>query len=171
MTFTLIGMPGCGKSCMARSLSRKLKMKYIDGDKLIERTFGKRLWEIIGELGVEGFKEIEEKTLLSINDDNAIIAPGGSSVYYPSVMEHCKKLGKIIYLYCSYEVIEQRLGDFSKRGVVLKENQTLRDLYDERCALYRKYADITVDCSGIAFPKYQARVINAINMLYAYSDN
>ena len=120
MTFTLIGMPGCGKSCMARSLSRKLKMKYIDGDKLIERTFGKRLWEIIGELGMEGFKEIEEKTLLSINDDNAIIAPGGSSVYYPSVMEHCKKLGKIIYLYCSYEVIEQRLGDFSKRGFVLK---------------------------------------------------
>ena len=127
MTFTLIGMPGCGKSCMARSLSRKLKMKYIDGDKLIERTFGKRLWEIIGDLGMDGFKEVEEKALLSINDDNAIIAPGGSSVYYPAVMEHCKKLGKIIYLYCSYEVIEQRLGDFSKRGVVLKENQTLRE--------------------------------------------
>lgn len=171
MTFTLIGMPGCGKSCMARSLSRKLKMKYIDGDKLIECTYGKRLWEIIEEIGIEGFKQIEEKLLLSINDDNALIAPGGSSVYYPSVMEHCKKLGKIIYLYCSYEIIEQRLGDFSKRGVVLKEGQTLRDLYDERCALYRKYADITVDCSGIAFPKYQSRVINAINMLYAYSDN
>ena len=122
MTFTLIGMPGCGKSCMARSLSRKLKMKYIDGDKLIERNYGKRLWEIIEECGIEDFKKIEEEALLSIKDDNAIIAPGGSSVYYPAVMEHCKKLGKIIYLYCSYDIIEQRLGDFSKRGVVLKEN-------------------------------------------------
>ena len=168
MTFTLIGMPGCGKSCMARALSRRLKMTNIDGDRVIEKKYGKKLIELIEENGMEGFKRIEEQTLLSIDNENAILAPGGSAVYYPSVMEHCKKLGKIIYLYCSYDVIEKRLGDYSKRGVVLKPGQTLRELYDERCELYKKYADITVDCSGSNFPKYQARVINAINMLYSY---
>ena len=157
MTFTLIGMPGCGKSCMARALSIRLKMTNIDGDRVIEKKYGKKLIELIEENGMEGFKRIEEQTLLSIDNENAILAPGGSAVYYPSVMEHCKKLGKIIYLYCSYDVIEKRLGD-----------QTLRELYDERCELYKKYADITVDCSGSNFPKYQARVINAINMLYSY---
>ncbi|MBP5305183.1 MAG: shikimate kinase, partial [Lachnospiraceae bacterium] len=32
-----------------------------------------------------------------------------------------------------------------KRGVVLKEGQTLRDLYNERHPLYEKYADIIID--------------------------
>ena len=165
MTLILVGMPGCGKSCMGRALARKLKMKNIDADYLIEKKAGKRLVEIINEDGHEAFKKIEEETLLSINGDNLIISTGGSAIYYPKVMEYYKSIGKILYLHCTYEVIVERLGDFSKRGVLLKEGQTLKDLYDERCRLYEKYADITVDCSGNAYPKYQARAINAIKYL------
>ena len=47
MIFVLIGMPGCGKSCMGRGISGRLKMKVIDGDKLIERRYGKPLWSIL----------------------------------------------------------------------------------------------------------------------------
>lgn len=137
-------------------------MKNIDSDKLIERTKGKKLHELIDEFGLDGFKRIEEEVLLSIDLDNIILSTGGSAVYYPKVMEHYKKIGVIIYLYCSYEVIEERLGDFSKRGVVLKPDQTLRDLYEERTALYKRYADIIVDCSGNAYNQYQARVVAAI---------
>ena len=155
-------MPGCGKSCMGRTISKRLGLKNIDGDKLIEKKYGKKLYEIIEECGTEGFKEIERDVLLSVNEDNIIFSPGGSAVYYPDVMERFKSLGKVIYLYCSYEVIEKRLGDYSKRGVVLKDGQTLRDLYNERVELYKKYADISVDCSGDAYSKYQARVISAI---------
>lgn len=137
-------------------------MKNIDADKVIEHRKGKKLHELIEEFGMGGFKRIEEEVLLTIDMDNIILSTGGSAVYYPKVMEHYKNRGKIIYLYCSYDVIERRLGDFSKRGVVLKPGQTLRDLYEERTALYKKYADIIVDCSGDAYPKYQARVISAI---------
>lgn len=171
MIFTLIGMPGCGKSCMGRALSKKLKMKNIDGDRVIEKTYGKKLCELIGEFGNEEFMKMEEAALLSIEGDDFILSTGGSAVYYPSVMEHYKTRGKIIYLYCSYEVIEKRLGDFSKRGVVLKSGQTLRDLYEERCALYKKYADIIVDCSGESYVKYQCRVVNAIKYVLNNSDN
>ena len=162
MVFTLIGMPGCGKSCMGRAISRKLGMKNVDADRVIEQRRGKKLHELISEFGMDGFKEIEQEVLLTIDMDNIILSTGGSAVYYPAVMEHYKKIGKIIYLYCSYDVIEKRLGDFSKRGVVLAPGQTLRDLYEERTVLYKKYADIIVDCSGEAYSKYQMRVINAI---------
>lgn len=162
MVFTLIGMPGCGKSCMGRAISKKLKMRNIDGDRVIERMYGKKLHELIAEFGTDEFMKMEQTALLSIDADDFILSTGGSAVYYPEVMEHYKKRGKIIYLYCSYEIIEKRLGDFSKRGVVLKPGQTLRDLYNERTALYKKYADITVDCSGEAYVKYQWRVVNAI---------
>ncbi len=169
MNIILIGMPGCGKTCMGKTLSRKLRMKVIDGDRLIERITGRKLQDIINEDGLDEFKRIEEEALLSINEDNVIVSTGGSAVYYPSVMEHFKRTGKIVYLYCSLEVIINRLGDFSKRGVVLKPGQTIEDLYNERCSLYEKYADITVDCSGNAYHIYQHRVITAINYIKKYS--
>ena len=162
MIVTLIGMPGCGKSCMGHAISKKLGMKNIDSDKLIEKKFGKKLHEIIEESGNEGFKKIEEDTLLSFDEDNVILSTGGSAIYYPAAMEYLKTKGVLVYLYCSYDVIEGRLGDFSKRGVVLEPGQTLRDLYEQRCVLYKKYADIIVDCSGNSYFKYQSRVITAI---------
>lgn len=162
MTFTLIGMPGCGKSCMGRAVANKLKLKNIDSDRLIERRDGRRLQTIINEDGIEAFEKAEEETLLSIEDENFIISTGGSAVYSDLAMRHLKSLGPIIYLYASYETIRRRLGDFSARGVVLKSGQTLKDLYDERCKLYVKYADITVNCDGNAYPRYQAELIEAV---------
>ena len=165
MIFVLVGMPGCGKSCMGRAISKKLGLKNIDSDKLIVHKYNKKLYELIEEYGMDGFKKIEEEVLLSVKEDNILLSTGGSAIYYDKAMEHLKTLGYIVYLYCSYGVIEERLGDFSKRGVVLKEGQTLLDLYNERCKLYEKYADITVDCSGTSYAKYQARVISSIKWI------
>ena len=162
MTITLIGMPGCGKSCMGRAISSKLKMKNIDTDRYIEQKTGKLLHEIIEKYGLDEFKRIEEEWLLSINQDNVILSTGGSAVYYDKVMEYYKSLGPVVYLYVSIDVLIERLGDFSKRGIVMKPGQTIQDLYKERCALYEKYADITVNCDGKAYPKYQANLIKAL---------
>jgi len=162
MTITLIGMPAVGKSCMGRTIAKRFGMKLVDGDKVIEKTDGRRLQQIMDEEGLEGFKRIEEETILSIDEDNILLAPGGSAIYYPRCIEHFKKLGKIIYLHCSYDVIVKRLGDYSKRGVVLRPDQTLFDLYRERCALYEKYADIIIDCSGNDYATYQKRAYYAI---------
>ena len=43
-----------------------------------------------------------------------------------------------------------QLGDLNKRGVVLKDGSTLWDLYQERCPLYEKYADIIVNVDGLS---------------------
>ena len=63
-------------------------------------------------------------------------------------MEHFKEIGTIVYLKLSYEDLAKRLGNLKGRGVVLKEGQTLKDLYDERSKVYEQYAEITVDESG-----------------------
>ena len=140
MIFTLIGMPGSGKSCMGKAVASKLKIRNIDSDTLIERNEGKKLWQIINEIGNDGFKKLEEQTLLNFSEDNCILSTGGSAVYYESAMQYLKSLGKIIYLKVDLDIIKERLGDFSKRGIVLKAGQTIDDLYNERCALYEKYA-------------------------------
>ena len=163
MIITLIGMPAVGKSCMGKALSKKLKMKTVDSDRLIEQRTGKKLQQIIDEQGMDAFKKIEEETLLSISEDNIILTPGGSAIYYPKAMDYLKQKGIIVYLYADYEIIIERLGDYSQRGVVLKPGQTIRDLYDERVPLLEKYADVTVSCNGNSFGKYRIDAVAKIS--------
>ena len=78
MTFIFIGMPGSGKSSMGRIVAKKLRLKFIECDRLIEARAGKKLQDVINEDGIEHFRKLEEETLCSISDDNAIISTGGS---------------------------------------------------------------------------------------------
>ncbi|MBO7196901.1 MAG: shikimate kinase [Clostridia bacterium] len=162
MTITLIGMPAVGKSVMGRAIAKKFGMKLIDGDKVIEKRTGRRLQQIMDEDGLDGFKAIEEETLLTIKEDNIVFTPGGSAVYYPAVMDQFKEKGIVVYLYASAEVIANRMVDFSQRGVVLKKGMTMQDLYNERAPLFEKYADITVNCNGTYFAKYKREAIDKI---------
>ena len=165
MIITLIGMPGSGKSCMGRAVAPKVKMKNVDADAVIEKKYSRKLQEIINTDGLERFKEIEEDVLISLNTDNTIISTGGSAVYYERAMEHLKGIGKVVYLKVDLDVLIERLGDFSKRGIAMKPGQTIGDLYNERCALYEKYADKTINCSGNAYSKYHKQLIDYINSL------
>ena len=60
-------------------------------------------------------------------------------------MEHLKQIGVVVYIRLPFEEIEERLGDFAQRGVSIRREQTLRELYDERVPLYEQYADIIID--------------------------
>ncbi len=162
MIITLIGMPGCGKSCMSRAIAGRLNLKSLDADRVIENAVGKKLHEIISEEGLEKFRKLEEEILLSINEDNIILATGGSAVYYESAMKHFKEIGKVVYLYVSFETMLKRIGDYSKRGIVMRPDQTIKELYNERCALYEKYADITINCDGTAYNQYRQALIDAV---------
>ena len=77
-------------------------------------------------------------------------------------MEHYQEIGTIIYLSVSFVDIRKRIRSLRKRGVVLKPDQTFRDLYRERTALYRKYANITVDETGFRREETVENVIKAI---------
>ena len=101
--------------------------------------------EIIEEVGAEGFIEVENRINSQIEAEHSIIATGGSVVYGEEAMAHLKEIGTVLYLKLPYDELDRRLHDIKGRGVVLKEGQTLRDLYEERVPLYEKYADITVD--------------------------
>ena len=168
MIITLIGMPGSGKSCIGRQIASKLKMKQVDTDHIIEKKYGTSLSELIDRLGCDEFRKIEEEILLSIfnrDGENLLLSTGGSAVYSAKGMEYLKSMGKVVYLYCSYPTIEKRLGDFSKRGIILRPGQTLLSLYEERTPLYEKYADVTVNCDGTYYSKYQRDAIEAISEL------
>ena len=158
MIFILIGMPGAGKSSMGKIVARRLHMRLVDVDRIMESHEGMKLHTFIQERGMDAFCKLEEETLLSMGEENTIISTGGSAIYYPRAMEHFRKIGKVIYLYASLDTIVERIGDFSRRGVVMREGQTIEELYEERCRLYEKYADAIVNCDGNAYPKFHHRI-------------
>lgn len=59
-------------------------------------------------------------------------------------MKHYKEIGTVVYLKISFDIINSRLKNAKNRGVVLRDGQTFRDLYNERTALFEKYADVTI---------------------------
>lgn len=144
----LIGMPGVGKSTIGVVLAKNLGISFVDADLVIQEQEGMRLHELIEERGLDGFLEIEGRVNASLNPKTAVIATGGSVVYSKDAMEHLDSIATICYLKLSYESIRERLGDLAERGVVLREGETLKELYDERTPLYEKYANLTVDCEN-----------------------
>ena len=144
----LIGMPGVGKSTVGVILAKVLGYKFLDADLVIQEQEGKLLREIIEEVGTDGFIEVENRVNAGLLCSKTIIATGGSVIYGKEAMEHLKEIGTVVYLEVSFSTLEKRLSDIKGRGVVLKEGQTLYDLYKERTPLYEKYADIVVDESG-----------------------
>lgn len=145
----LIGMPGVGKSTVGVILAKVLGYQFLDADLLIQQQEGKLLKDIIKEVGTEGFIEVENRVNAGIRCSKTIIATGGSVVYGKEAMAHLKEIGTVVYLEVPYSTIEKRLSDIRGRGVVLKNGQTLYDIYMERTPLYEKYADLCVCEEGL----------------------
>ena len=139
-----IGMPAVGKSTVGVIVAKRLGYRFLDTDLLIQEQEGKLLKEIIAERGTEGFLEIEDRVNAGVSTERSVISPGGSVVYCENAMKHYKEIGIVVYLKISFDIINSRLKNAKNRGVVLKDGQTFRDLYNERTVLFEKYADVTI---------------------------
>ncbi len=158
----LIGMPGAGKSTIGVILAKVLGMNFIDSDLLIQEQEGLLLKDIIEREGQEGYIAIENQVNRDISVDNTVIATGGSVAYCPEAMEHFRETSKVVYIKLSYDTIRKRLGNIRQRGVVLKDGQTLLDLYEERCPLYEKYAHIIADAEGLGIEETMEKICKKI---------
>lgn len=160
----LIGMPGVGKSTAGVVLAKVLNYDFLDSDLLIQRQAGKRLQELIAELGIDGFNALEEQINSQISVKHTVIATGGSVIYGPRAMAHFEKIGTIVYLQLDYPSLLGRLGDLEGRGVVHKPSQSLSDLYEERCRLYEAYADMVIPTEGKGIQETVAAITDALHI-------
>ena len=140
----LIGMPACGKSVNGVLLAKILKKKFIDTDLEIQELTGKSLQEIIDEDGLDTFKAVEREILLKQTARNAVVATGGSAIYYEDAMTTLSASGTVVYIKVTIDQIKARMNNIKTRGIVMGKGQTLEKLYEERNVLYEKYADVTV---------------------------
>ena len=161
----LVGMPGAGKSTLGVLLAKAMGKLFVDTDIIIQQKTKRLLQDIIDNDGTDAFLKLEEKILMSVNEENTVIATGGSAVYSEKAMEHFAKSGKIIYLHVDFAEIEKRVTNITTRGIVLKNGKSLADAFAERKPLYDKYAHITVDCTGNTVEESVCRIKKCIDSL------
>ena len=148
MNITFIGMSGAGKSYVGEYAAAVFGMAYVDIDQHMEEMYKQPLQDILDNLGDAEFLKQQEQQVVSLQGkDNLVISPGGSVVYSVGAMDFLKQNSDIVYLEIDFAVIEKRVDERS-RGIVGLDTNTLREVYDERVALYNKYADHTIQVTG-----------------------
>ena len=157
----LIGMPGSGKSTCGVLAAKALLKNFFDTDLLFQGLEEKRLQDIIDDDGIEYFLSAEERAILSLDINATVVATGGSVVYSEKSMEHLKKSGKVIYLHLSYDTMVDRIKNITTRGVVVKEGDSLEDMYNERLPMYQKWADVVINCDNNTVEQTVEKIVKA----------
>lgn len=161
----LIGMCGVGKSTVGVLLAKELAMDFVDTDLLIQSAERRSLQEILDDKGIEIFCRLEQDYILALNTENTIIATGGSVVYSDKAMQHLSVSGLVVHLDLDFESVEKRVVNLYSRGVVMHRNETLKSLYEKRLPLYRKYAQVTIDCAAKTQQEIVTQIIDSVSGL------
>lgn len=145
---SIIGMAGAGKSTVGQALAQTLGWAFMDSDYLMEALYGSRLQGVTDELSKEAFLDLEACVVDSVRAARTVLATGGSVVYREAAMRHLASLGPVVHLEVPLALIEERIARNPERGLAIAPGQTLRGLYEEREALYRRYADVCCPAEG-----------------------
>ena len=144
----LVGMPGSGKSTVARALARRLQLDLADSDQVIEQRLGCTIRSYFDSHGEAAFRDVEEAVLDELSQrPPLVLATGGGAVLRPINRQRLRGRGRVIYLRATPEQLYRRLRHDTKRPLlqVADPLARLRALYDERDPLYRECAHFTVD--------------------------
>lgn len=136
----LMGMPGCGKSKIAKILSQKTGRRLIDTDKIIEQKTAKECGDIICEFGEDYFRTLESEVIKEVAKENGcIIALGGGSISRKENQRVLKENSALVY-------VERECYKLATKGRPLSRNKAdLNKLFKQRDPIYRLLADFTVD--------------------------
>lgn len=138
----IVGMPGSGKSTMAKYLSSETSFKYLDLDEEIELKSKKSVSEIFEIYGEESFRVLEKETLDEIiqKEEKFILATGGGTPSYDDNMKKMNKNGITIFLNTSPEILIERISRKNKRPLFNSTNirKKVNKILNERIKFYKQ---------------------------------
>ncbi|MBQ8083580.1 MAG: shikimate kinase [Clostridia bacterium] len=139
----LIGMPGSGKSSVAKLLAEKTGREVVELDGAIEEAAGKPIPQIFAEDGEDVFRDIESACIAKAGAKNGVILSlGGGAVTKERNYLPLHQNGRI---YC----LKRDLSLLPMDGRPLsKDLDTLKAMEQTRAPMYERFADVTIENDG-----------------------
>ena len=165
----LTGMMGVGKSTIGKKLAKKLKLKFIDIDQIIELKEKSTIREIFDTKGENYFRKIEKNiTLEKLKENNLVIALGGGAFINSSLRKKIKESCISFWLDLKVEILLDRLKNVTKRPLLDKDQleQTINKIYSERKKIYNE-SNFRIKCNSMN----KDEIVYKIMKLYENSGN
>ena len=140
----LIGMPGCGKSTIGKLLAEETGKRFVDADEALEARLNRKITDIIPKDGEAAFRQMETDTLSELGKQSGlVIATGGGCVTQERNDPLLHQNGTILWL-------TRDIQKLPTDGRPLSQAGKLREMFEIRQPLYRKFADAQISNDGPA---------------------
>ena len=159
----LLGMMGSGKSIIGNLISKKLKLKFIDIDNVIEKEANMNITEIFSKKGENFFRNLEEKiTIKSLESSNVVISLGGGGFINEKIRRKIITNNFSFWLNWNNTTLFNRIKNSHKRPITFYlSNQELLELIEKRKKIYSK-ADCEINCNKLS----KTEIVKKIMILY-----
>jgi shikimate kinase len=142
-------MPGSGKSSLGFTLSKLMKLPFVDTDYYIIKKEKKTISGIFAEQGEDNFRKLEKQALLEIVENpSSVISTGGGMPCFFDNIDIMNEFAVTVYLEVTPGKLFEHLKNDRKRPLV--KGKTAEELMDyintsmsQRKPYYEK-ADVTI---------------------------
>jgi len=162
----ITGFMGTGKSVVAKELARKLKMEFIDMDRIVEERHGMSISNIFARYGERYFRAQENKLVKELfQKENMVIATGGGTLLSSDNARILNQRGQIICLYADSQTIYNRVKRKNNRPLIKEKNvlSEINRLLKERKKIYDNIK-WKIDTTNFTIREVVDKIINHLKL-------
>jgi shikimate kinase len=158
-----LGMMGSGKSSIGFLVSKKLNLKFIDIDNIIEDEVGMKISDIFKSKGENYFRNLEEKITLKILKTNKVVVSlGGGGFLNEKIRDEVLTNHFSFWLNWESKILLKRIKNSEKRPIALNStDQEITNLIKKRSKIYMK-AKFKIDCNKLT----KNEIVKKITKIY-----
>lgn len=162
----LVGFMGTGKTAVGQILAKKLRLKFIETDAVIEKKTGKSIPQIFNEIGETGFRELEIEVTKEVSrKQHTVIACGGGLVLNRINIDRLRQSAVIVNLTASPATTLKRITkQVGQRPLldVADPLSTIREMIRFRKPFYERASDLNINTSRFTPEAVATEIIRRI---------